>query len=47
VQVVDGAKGELTVLVDGTEVIRKGDGMPTEAQVLDAIQEAGSVADAS
>jgi len=47
VRVVDGAKGELTVLVDGTEVARKGDTMPSEAQVIDAIQEAGSIADAS
>jgi uncharacterized Zn-binding protein involved in type VI secretion len=44
--VVDGARGELTVLVDGQEVARKGDSMPSAAEVLDAVKEAGSVADA-
>jgi uncharacterized Zn-binding protein involved in type VI secretion len=46
VQVVDGARGELTVLVDGKAVARKGDSMPDIAAVLDAVRETGSVADA-
>jgi len=45
VQVVDGGRGELTVLVDGKAVAQKGDSMPDIAQVLGALQ--GSAADAS
>jgi len=47
VQVVDGGKGELTVLVDGKTVARKGDSLPEIAEVLDAIRESASMADAS
>jgi hypothetical protein len=37
VEVVDGRKGELTVLVDGREVARKGEHMPTADQVRAAV----------
>lgn len=38
---MDGEKGELSVSVDGREVIRKtGDTMPTEDQVLSAVRQA-------
>jgi hypothetical protein len=38
---VDGGKGELSVSVDGREVIRKqGDAMPTEDEVLSAVRQA-------
>jgi len=47
VQVVDGARGELTVVVDGQTVARKDADMPDTAAVLDAVREAGSLADAS
>jgi len=46
VQLVDGDKGELTVLVDGKVVARKGDALPEIAEVLDAVREAGTFADA-
>jgi hypothetical protein len=45
VQVVDGDRGELTVLVDGEAVATKGDTMPEFAEVVEAVREAGSVAD--
>ena len=45
-QVVDGAKGELTVLVDGEAVAERVDALPGVAAVLDAVREAGSIADA-
>ena len=40
-QLVDGDKGELSVAVDGREVIRKtGDAMPTADEVLSAVRQA-------
>jgi len=47
VQLVDGSKGELTVLVDGKTVAQKGDSLPEIAKVLDAVRESMSMADAS
>ena len=40
VDVVDGSKGELTVLVDGKEVARKGDSLPAVEQVVEAVRRA-------
>ena len=41
VQEVDGARGELTVLVDGREVARKtGDSLPTVEEVAAAVRPA-------
>jgi len=34
VEVVDGDRGEMTVTVDGRDVVRKGDSFPTAAEVL-------------
>jgi hypothetical protein len=43
VQMVDGSKGELTVLVDGKEIARKqGDNPPPVDQVVAAVRKAGS-----
>jgi hypothetical protein len=41
VQVIDGAKGEFTVSVDGREVVRKGDTLPSVEEVLAAVRNAG------
>jgi hypothetical protein len=42
VQVVDGARGEFTVLADGREVAKKTDaGMPSVEDVLAAVRNAG------
>jgi hypothetical protein len=41
VEVVDGERGELTVLVDGREVARKGESMPSVDQVRAAVKKAG------
>ena len=41
VEVVDGQKGEFTVLVDGREVARKGDSLPPAEQVRAAVKNAG------
>jgi len=38
VEVVDGGRGELTVLVDGREVARKGDSLPSTEEVLAAVR---------
>jgi hypothetical protein len=38
VSVVDGQKGEFTVLVDGREVLRKGEQLPGVEQVVAAVQ---------
>jgi hypothetical protein len=43
VAVVDGQKGEFTVLVDGREVLRKGEQLPTVEDVAAAVQGAGLV----
>ena len=41
VELVDGGRGEFTVLLDGREVATKGqDSMPSAAQVLAAVREA-------
>jgi hypothetical protein len=40
VELIEGGKGELTVLVDGREVARKGDSMPSAEEVLAAVREA-------
>lgn len=37
VEVIDGEHGELTVLVDGREVARKGDSMPSVDEVKAAV----------
>jgi hypothetical protein len=44
VQVIDGAKGEFTVSVDGREVVRKGDALPAGDEVLTAVRNATSAA---
>jgi len=40
VEVVDGGKGELTVLVDGREVARKGEALPSLEEVRAAVKKA-------
>jgi hypothetical protein len=40
VELIDGSKGELTVTVDGREVIRKGDTLPSVEEVLAAVRKA-------
>jgi hypothetical protein len=42
VESVDGNRGEFSVLVDGQEVIRKGENMPSVEQVRDAVRKAGT-----
>jgi hypothetical protein len=43
VQMVDGNRGELTVLVDGKEVARKqGDSLPPVQEVVTAVKKAGA-----
>jgi hypothetical protein len=37
VSVIDGDKGEFTVLVDGHEVLRKGDELPSADEVVTAV----------
>ena len=44
VEVIDGQRGELTVLVDGREVTRKGDSLPSADEVRAAV--AGAAAGA-
>jgi uncharacterized Zn-binding protein involved in type VI secretion len=46
VKVVDGSPGELTVLVDGQEVARKGDSAPDVNDVLAAVRRARPAAGA-
>ena len=46
VQVINGAKGEFTVAVDGREVVRKGDSLPPADEVLAAVRNATSTAGA-
>jgi hypothetical protein len=44
VELVDGQKGEFTVLVDGREVVRKkGDSLPDVQEVLSAVRQSQSV----
>lgn len=46
VELKDGEKGELTVLVDGREVAGKaGDHLPTAEEVLSAVRGAGQTID--
>jgi hypothetical protein len=40
VEVIDGQRGELTVLVDGREVVTKGDSMPLIDEVKAAVERA-------
>ena len=40
VEVVDGGRGEFSVAVNGRKVAQKGDSMPTEDEVRDAIRKA-------
>jgi hypothetical protein len=40
VTLIDGDRGELTVLVDGQVVARKGESMPSAEQVLAAFKKA-------
>jgi hypothetical protein len=40
VRLVNGAKGEFTVLVDGHEVIRKGEQLPSVNEAVKAVKEA-------
>ncbi len=41
VDVIDGSRGEFTVLVDGREVARKqGDDLPDEQQIVNAVRSA-------
>jgi hypothetical protein len=44
VEVIDGARGELTVSVDGRVVARKGEPLPAVEEVLAAVREARPVA---
>jgi len=45
VQLVDGGRGELTVLVNGQEVARKqGDRLPTVDEVIAAVKKPGAAA---
>jgi len=40
VDVVNGGKGEFSVSVDGREVMRKGETLPSPEQVLEAVRRA-------
>jgi len=44
VQVVDGNRGEFTVLVDGRVVAQKGDSLPSADDVLAAVRQESPVA---
>lgn len=46
VKLVDGSKGELTVSVDGQEVVRKDDSMPEVNDVVAAVRKARPAAGA-
>jgi nitrate reductase NapAB chaperone NapD len=39
VEVADGARGEFTVLVDGQEVARKGEELPSVEKVVSAVKD--------
>jgi hypothetical protein len=41
VQLVDGGKGEFTVLVDGRQVAQKGESLPPVEEVVAAVKKAG------
>jgi hypothetical protein len=43
VEVVDGARGELTVLVDGRQVFRKGEELPGVEAVVNAVKDGASL----
>ena len=47
VEVVDGARGEFTVLVDGQEVARKGEELPAVEQVVTRVKDVVSAKAAS
>jgi hypothetical protein len=40
VQVVDGDRGEFSITVDGRDVVRKGDTMPTADEAVAAVRQA-------
>ena len=42
VEVTDGGRGEFSVSVDGREVIRKGDSLPSTDEVLTAVRQPAS-----
>jgi hypothetical protein len=46
VSVVDGSPGELTIRVDGEEVARKGEAFPEINDVVAAVRQSGTAADA-
>ena len=39
VQVMDGDRGEFSITVDGRDVIRKGDAMPTVDEAVSAVRQ--------
>jgi hypothetical protein len=41
VQLLDGGKGEFTVLVDGRQVAKKGESLPPVEEVVAAVTKAG------
>jgi hypothetical protein len=43
VELVDGDRGEFTVLLDDREVLRKGESLPEPQQVMDAVRKARDV----
>jgi hypothetical protein len=47
VKLVDGERGEFTVLADGHEVVRKGESLPTLDQVRQAVNDAQRMAHAT
>ena len=40
VQIVDGDRGEFSITVDGREVVRKGDSMPTADEAVATVRRA-------
>jgi hypothetical protein len=47
VQLVDGGKGEFTVLVDGRQVAEKGEGLPPVEEVVAAVKKAAQATTAA
>jgi hypothetical protein len=44
VELVDGSPGELTIIVDGEQVARKGDSLPQINDVVRAVKQSGTAA---
>jgi len=44
VELIDGERGEFTVLMDGREVLRKGDSLPDVATIRDALASSAALA---